>query len=113
MSFAAHSDVNSHPVFSKLSLAAFGTWVLAGTWTSANKSYGFVPVRALADLNSAPDSDWVVELVKSGVWTKVDGGYRMEYGPSTDFPLPMWRYDDEGLRNGLFERVPDPDQLAP
>ena len=43
MSFGFRSDVGEHEVFGKLSLAAFGLWAMAGTWTSAHQSPAFVP----------------------------------------------------------------------
>ncbi|MGW4215002.1 hypothetical protein ACWEIJ_43990 [Lentzea sp. NPDC004789] len=93
MSFEIHSDIAEHPVFAKLSLAAFGFWARAGSWTSPHHSPGFVPVGAIADLGDDEDvTPFVAELVKAGVWTEAAAGYRMEFGPSTDWPLPLWRY---------------------
>jgi hypothetical protein len=51
----------------------------------------------------------VQELVDAGAWTRVEGGYRMEYGPSTDFPMPVWRYDEGFPANGMIEVLPDPE----
>lgn len=110
MTFAFHTDVREHPVFGRLSLGAFGLWTLAGIWTSRNESPGLVPFAAIEELGGAAVADAVEELVTSGAWSPTDGGYRMEYGPSTDFPLPVWRYDAEPVADGrLFEVVPDPD----
>ncbi|HWL35298.1 MAG TPA: hypothetical protein VNQ77_03820 [Frankiaceae bacterium] len=109
MTFAFHSDANDHPVFGSLSLKAFGLWALPGTWTSRNQSPGFVPEAAVAEIGGSEEA--VEELVASGAWSRVDGGYKMEYGPSTDFPLPVWRYDDEPVAEGkLFEVVRGPGQ---
>jgi len=35
------------------------------------------------------------EVVAAGLWTVVEGGYRMEFGPSSDWPLPIWRYSTD------------------
>jgi hypothetical protein len=107
VSFSFHTDVSDHPVFGALSNASFGLWVRAGTWTSAHHSPGFVPDIAVHEL--AGSSEMVNELVTSGVWTRVDDGYRMEHGPSSDFPMPLWRYDDGSPTNGLTEVLPDPE----
>lgn len=110
MSFSFHSDLHDHPVFRRLSTDALGLWLRAGIWTSAHRSPGFVPDHAIDEIGDGDDiSGAVNELVTGGAWTRTDGGYRMEYGPSTDFPLPIWRYDKESVANGLFEVVPEPD----
>lgn len=110
MSFSFHSDVQDHPVFSKLSNGAFGLWVQAGTWTSAHGSPGVIPDHALEEIGGGEEAATAVdELVAAGVWTHVEAGYRMEYGPSADFPLPVWRYDDSPPAGGLIEVVPEPD----
>lgn len=109
MSFCWHTDVNEHPVFGQLGLTAFGLWIQAGIWTSANDSPGFVPGAAIKELADGPEMEATVrELVKTGAWTAVLGGFRMEYGPSADWPLPVWRYDAEPPANGFFEVLPDP-----
>jgi hypothetical protein len=113
VSFAVHSDILHHEVFSRLSPGAFGLWFLAGCWTSANETAGVVPSQAFVELaegwNEVDLATVVDELVQAGVWTPVAGGHRMEYGPSDDFPLPIWRYDKEPPANGLFEILPDPE----
>lgn len=107
MSFEWHSDVCERPPFNELSLAAFGLRVMAGTWTSRNATGGFVPDAAAAELGDHPNI--VAELVTAGVWSRVDGGYRMEFGPSADWPLPVWRYGTEQPKNGWFELLAEPD----
>lgn len=95
MSFSFHSDVSEHEVFGKLSNAAFGLWVKPGTWTSAHQSPAFVPDRGIEEISDGTDvSSEVNELVNAGAWTRVSAGYHMEYGPSNDVPLPVWRYDE-------------------
>lgn len=95
MGFEMHSDISEHPVFVSLSLAAFGFWSRAGSWTSVHRSPAFVPDAAIAELSNGEDvSDLVRELVDAGAWTVKTGGYHMEFGPGTDWPLPLWRYSD-------------------
>jgi hypothetical protein len=84
--------------------------VQAGTWTSTRRSPGFVPDHALTEIGQDDDlADEVAEQISAVVWTRVDGGYRMEYWPGNDFPLPVWRYDDGAPTNGLIEVIPDPE----
>jgi hypothetical protein len=110
MAFEFHDSVRDHPVFGKLSIAAFGVWSLAGTWTSANHTNGFVSDAAAARIAGPDNGTALAELVTSGAWSRVDGGYKMEYGPSADFPLPMWRYGTPVSGGRLFEIVRDPDE---
>jgi hypothetical protein len=110
MSFSFHSDVADHEVFGQLSAGAFGLWTRAGAWTSAHQSPAFVPDRAIDHIADGLDlSSEVDELVTGGAWTRVSGGYHMEYGPSNDLPLPVWRYDEGAPANGLIEIIPDPE----
>lgn len=70
---------------------------------------GFIPEDAAQELDHG--MTLVRELVATGAWSAVPGGYKMAYGPSTDFPLSVWRYGDgEGEpAEGLFELIREPD----
>jgi hypothetical protein len=95
MSFEIHSDVAEHGAFVKLSLAAFGFLGSGRVLDVRAREPGFVPGRAVVDLSDGEDIAPIVDqLVKAGVWTAVEGGYRMEFGPSSDWPMPLWRYSD-------------------
>jgi hypothetical protein len=106
MAFEFHSDTATHPAVHAAGLAGWGTFILCGTWTSANGETGVVPDAVAAEHASPED---VSALVDAGLWTKIDGGYRMEYGPSTDLPLPLWRYGDSPSNGQLLSFVPDPE----
>lgn len=96
--FSFHHGIADHEVFGRLSLAAFGLWAKAGSWTSAHHSLAFVPHHALDEISDGTDINADVnELINTGVWTRVAGGYHMEYGPNNDIPRPVWRYDDSDV----------------
>jgi hypothetical protein len=108
MAFEVHSDIANHPVAKAAGAAGIGLWVLCGTWTSANGETGVVP-REVAESMGSPEI--VAALVKAGLWTDLGTGFRMEYGPTSDGPLPLWRYGDEPVTKGrLFEVVRDPEE---
>lgn len=92
MAFEVHSDTWDHPAVVAAGNEGWGAFVLLGTWTSANDSPGFVP-HSVA--HEHVHSDTIAQLVAAGLWTEQPGGYRMQYGPSTDLPLPLWRYSDD------------------
>lgn len=100
MSFDQHSDAISHPAFTgDLGLAAMGLWTLCGSWTSANGRTGVVPKEIAEDFG---DAATIGKLVDDGMWRDTPDGYEMLRGPSTDFPLPLWRYSDEPMDGRLF-----------
>ncbi|MFB4320650.1 hypothetical protein [Actinomadura sp. 21ATH] len=75
---------HSHPKVLAAEPAALGLWVVAGTWSSANLTDGFVPHYVLPRL--LPDSDKLAEaLVTCGLWRRAKGGYRFhdwsDYNP--------------------------------
>lgn len=73
--FKVDDSFHSHPKVLATSPAALGLWVVAGAWSSANLTEGFVPDRALPRL--IPDSGPLArELVSNGLWRRERGGYR-------------------------------------
>jgi hypothetical protein len=93
MSFDYHSDAADHPAFvGDHGLASFGFWIRCGSWTSANGRTGVVPKAVAEDYG---DADVIAKLVDHGMWRETPAGYEMLRGPSTDFPLPLWRYGDK------------------
>jgi hypothetical protein len=66
---------HSHPKVLATSPAALGLWVVAGSWSGANLSDGFIPDHVLPRL--LPDSESLAkELVSTGLWKRTRGGYR-------------------------------------
>src|SRR5690606_13872345 len=83
--FKVDDSFHSHPKVLATSAAALGLWVVAGAWSSANLTEGFVPDHALPRL--IPDSGPLAkELVTNGLWRRTKGGYRFhdfaDYNPT-------------------------------
>jgi hypothetical protein len=73
--FKVDDSFHSHPQVLAASPAALGLWVVAGSWSGANLSDGFVPDHALPRL--LPDAASLAQqLVAAGLWKRVRGGYR-------------------------------------
>jgi len=93
MSFDFHSDVNEHPAFNgEHGLAALGLWTMCGSWTSAHGRTGMVPREVAEDMG---DPGLIAVLVDGGLWEETPDGYEMLRGPSTDFPMPLWKYGEK------------------
>src|SRR5690606_3789897 len=73
--FKVDDSFHSHPKVLAASPAALGLWVVAGSWSGANLSDGFVPDHVLPRL--LPDAATLArELVACGLWRRTRGGYR-------------------------------------
>lgn len=73
--FKVDDSFHAHPKVFATDADALGLWVVAGAWSSANLTDGFVPDHAL--LRLLPDSDKLArKLVIAGLWRKVRGGHR-------------------------------------
>lgn len=82
--FKVDDSFHSHPKVLATEPSALGLWVVAGTWSSANLTDGFVPDYVLPRL--LPDSVKLAEaLVTCGLWRRAKGGYRFhdwsDYNP--------------------------------
>jgi hypothetical protein len=82
--FKVDDSFHSHPKVMMSSPAALGLWVVAGTWSAANMTDGFVPALVLPRL--LPDSEALAkELMAVGLWEQAEGGYQFhnwtEYQP--------------------------------
>ncbi|SDP77264.1 hypothetical protein SAMN04487914_13722 [Arthrobacter sp. ok909] len=73
-------------------LASFGFWNPCGSWTSANGRTGVVPKEVAVDYG---DADVIAKPVDHGMWRETAVGYALLRGPSTDFPMPLWRNGDK------------------
>lgn len=85
--FKVDDSFHAHPKVLATEPAALGLWVIAGAWSSANLTDGFVPTMALTRL--LPGSDELARtLVTAGLWRRTKGGYQFhdwsEYQPSKD-----------------------------
>lgn len=73
--FKVDDSFHSHPKVLAVSPAALGLWVVAGSWSGANLSDGFVPDHVLPRL--LPDAASLArDLVTAGLWKRTRGGYR-------------------------------------
>lgn len=93
MSFDYHSDAMELEAFTgELGLAALGLWLRCGSWTSANGRTSFVPRKIAEEIG---DRDLINVLVRHELWLETDDGFEFLRGPSSDWPLPIWRYGDK------------------
>lgn len=73
--FKVDDSFHSHPKVLAAPPAALGLWVVAGSWSGANLSDGFVPDHVLPRL--LPDAATLAQqLVTAGLWKRTRGGYR-------------------------------------
>lgn len=73
--FKVDDSFHSHPKVLAASPAALGLWVVAGSWSGANLSDGFIPDHVLPRL--LPDAAPLArDLVTAGLWRRARGGYR-------------------------------------
>jgi hypothetical protein len=85
--FKVDDSFHSHPKVLAAAPAALGLWVVAGSWSGANLSDGFVPDHVLPRL--LPDAESLArQLVSAGLWKRIRGGYRFhdwaEFNPSSE-----------------------------
>lgn len=85
--FKVDDSFHSHPKVLATDPAALGLWVIAGSWSSANLSDGFVPDFVLPRL--LPDSTVLAKrLVTAGLWRRTKGGYVFndfhDYNPTAE-----------------------------
>jgi hypothetical protein len=85
--FKVDDSFHSHPKVLAASPAALGLWVVAGSWSGANLSDGFIPDHVLPRL--LPDSASLArDLVTVGLWKRARGGYRFhnwgEFNPAAE-----------------------------
>ncbi|MDG4784332.1 hypothetical protein O7626_39535 [Micromonospora sp. WMMD1102] len=83
--FKVDDTFHAHPKVLATDPAALGLWVVAGAWSSAHLTEGFVPDHALPRL--LPDSVPLArKLVAAGLWRRVRGGHQFhdwtDYNPA-------------------------------
>lgn len=116
--FKVDDSFHSHPKVLATEPAALGLWVVAGAWSSANLTEGFVPDHVLPRLLT-DSATLAAKLVNAGLWKRVRGGHQFhdwaEYNPTKDAVLAerksnadrqkRWR---EAQRNGRSNGVTTP-----
>lgn len=87
MWFKVDDNFWSHPKTLTLSDEAISAWVKAGSYCGQHLTDGFVPASARTLLGIRKESA-INELVESGLWREVDGGWQFhdweEYQPSRE-----------------------------
>lgn len=73
--FAVDDSFHSHPKAMAAGPAALGLWVIAGSWSCANLTDGFVPDYVLPRLAEGA-GELARKLVAAGLWRRAKGGYR-------------------------------------
>lgn len=85
--FKVDDSIHSHPKAMSASLASLGLWSMAGAWSGAHLTGGFVPDSAIPSLSRGA-SKLADELVDAGLWKRVKGGYQFhdwcDYQPDAD-----------------------------
>jgi hypothetical protein len=96
-------------------IPCIGLWCLCLTWVGANLTNGFIPYRGVvqvAGTDAAPHAD---ELVRVGLWGRVDGGFRfhdyLDYNPTRDMVIADRATRQAAAR--IAGRVPLPARLGP
>lgn len=70
---------NSRPVLRiprRYRCAAIGLWTLAGSWSAKELTDGAIPDHAIEEFASSPAM--AEQLVRAGLWRKVEGGWQFE-----------------------------------
>jgi hypothetical protein len=71
--FKVDDKLSAHPKAKAAGNRAMGLWVMAGSWSSAYLTDGFVPVEFVKDHRyGLRDAETLVEV---GLWHPVDGGW--------------------------------------
>lgn len=73
--FVVDDSFHSHPKAMAAGPAALGLWVIAGSWSCANLTDGFVPGYVLPRLAEGAE-ELARMLVAAGLWRRARGGYR-------------------------------------
>lgn len=85
--FKIDDSFYDHPKVFDAPDCAVALWTRAGSWSSRNRTGGFVPSRMPARLCDDPDRA-VAELVRRGLWSRASGGYRFhdwtDFNPSRE-----------------------------
>lgn len=107
MPFEFHSDAGELLAGLPAGNEALGLWVACGSWASAHGESTSIPMEVVHEQGGGTTA--IATLVASGLWTEVDGAYKMGRGPSTDWPLPLWRFGDNPDDGRLITVLPEPD----
>ena len=83
-------------------LPCLGLWALALSWVGANLTDGYVSDRGLLQVAGSDVSVLADELVRVGLWERVDGGYLfhdyLSYNPTSDEVITARSVREEAAR---------------
>jgi FtsZ-interacting cell division protein ZipA len=105
--FRVDDAFHSHPKVLATPPAALGLWVIAGAWSSANLTEGFVPDNVLPRL--LPDAEGLAaSLCTSGLWRKRRSGYQFhdwtDFNPTREEALKLRAKNSSGGALGNHRR---------
>ncbi|MET9262358.1 hypothetical protein [Amycolatopsis sp. NPDC004079] len=107
MWFKVDDGFNSHPKALAAGAAAIGLWTLAGSWSSANLTDGFVPDYVLPRLD-ADGPAYAEKLAAVGLWRRTRGGFLFhdwaDYNPNSDDAQRKRKAARERMRNLRAQR---------
>jgi len=108
--FRVDDALHSHPKAMAAGLAPMGLWTIAGSWSNANLTDGFVPDYMLPRFAEGA-SEHAEKLVAVGLWRRAKGGYRFHdwstYQESRETRLKKreaWRDKKAGQRAGQNDK---------
>jgi hypothetical protein len=87
MAWAKIDDrLHSHWKVAEAGVEAMGLWVLALSWSRAQRTNGYVPIAVARKLGGRMATKHTANLVKARLWIEVEGGYSfhdfLNYNPS-------------------------------
>jgi hypothetical protein len=87
MAWAKIDDrLHSHWKVAEAGVEAMGLWVLALSWSRAQRTNGYVPIAVARKLGGRMATKHAANLVKARLWIEVEGGYAfhdfLNYNPS-------------------------------
>jgi hypothetical protein len=116
--FKVDDSLHSHPKAMAAGLAPMGLWLIAGSWSNANLTDGFVPDYMLPRFADGT-SEHAEKLVAVGLWRRAKGGYRFhdwhEYQPTRESRIQereKWRDKKAKQRAGYNEKQSSPSSKA-
>lgn len=98
--FKVDDHLHAHSKKDRAGMAAMGLWVVAGSWSAAYLTDGYVPGKKLRALGGTPAQ--AQRLVDVGLWEPLGDGWQFhgwaEYQPSRQTVLDQRERSAERLR---------------
>jgi len=100
--FLVSTDFHSHPATMRASSSAIGLWVRAGAWSARHNTNGHITGKAAATLGTTIAAD---HLLRSGLWERAKGGYRMAKRVPAGRGVELWRIRRSDQRDHIPAHV--------